>query len=119
MVTSGWETEKIKELSIGDYAGLEKLFNRTSGVPLDGKFTDVMWQQSTQNEMQHLNNEDCFARNSVQLQSTASNVIVVMKSDTGKYSTIPPSIILLYSHIQPTSSQRPATQHILWSRLTN
>jgi hypothetical protein len=91
VVTSGWETDS--------YAESYEAFNLSEGPSLDSNFAQSMWQQSIQNEMQRLSKEECFARYSVQLQSTASNVVVVTKQDTGKYSTIPPLIISNYTDL--------------------
>jgi hypothetical protein len=98
VVSSGWETEMIAtegdvSYDFGTYASYWVSFNGTYDLPLVGNFALGMWQQSTQNEMQHLSKDECFARYSVQLQSTASNVVVVTKQDTGKWSTLPPSAI--------------------------
>lgn len=91
VVTSGWETD--------NYVESYESFNLSAGPSLDSNFAQSMWQQSVQNEMQRLSKEECFARYSVQLQSTASNVVVVTKQDTGKYSTTPPLTFLYNSSL--------------------
>lgn len=88
MVTSGWETGSS---DFDFYTSQGVIFNQSErSIPRVGNFTRTMWQQSKGNEMQRLSKDECFARYSVQLQSTASNVIVVTKQDSGKYSIIPP-----------------------------
>ena len=111
VVTSGWATETTEGYESADFginAASWAYFNLSNGLPLDGNFAQSMWQQSTHNEMQRLSKDECFTRYSVQLQSTASNVVVVTKQDTGKYSTTPPLATSkeadFYAYLDPFTS---------------
>jgi hypothetical protein len=94
VVTRGWETDKSSiDGNSGSWDILAEWiwsFNDTFSVPLDDKLPLSMWQRSTSGRTKLLSKDECFAKYSTQLQSTASNVVVVTKQDTGKYSTIPP-----------------------------
>ncbi|MCJ1428755.1 hypothetical protein MMC29_006666 [Sticta canariensis] len=83
LASNGWETENIRTID------REVSFNGSFGVPLDYNFTSSMWQSSSHDKMQRLSKDECFAQYSVQLQNTASNLVVVVKQDTGTYCTSP------------------------------
>ncbi|KIW28239.1 uncharacterized protein PV07_07918 [Cladophialophora immunda] len=73
---------------IGDPpSGRVTFWNGTVAGSLAQQFSLFMWLAV--GDLEHLSRDDCFARYGVELQSDASNVVVITKQDTGKYSTLP------------------------------
>ena len=91
MATDGWESWWD---SSGDgfdaYIQGTISFNSTESVqPPDGNFATSMWEQAQRGAMERLSKDACFQRYSSQLQSKASDVILVTKQNSGKYSLVP------------------------------
>lgn len=109
VVTSGWDTN-ISETSerddFGPFAGVDEHINGSVGLPLAGNFAQTMWKQSKDNKLQRLSNDECFGRYSSQLQSSASNVVVVTNQTTGKYRTTP-EIVGVISEVDHDSRLDP------------
>ena len=91
---AGWETENQNFPGTSGaffpyYVGQSFFFNNSRGLAIDGEFAQTMWGKATSNQLQQLSKDECFSRYSVQLQSNASNVVVVTNQTQGYYSTLP------------------------------
>ncbi|KAJ9613924.1 hypothetical protein H2200_002060 [Cladophialophora chaetospira] len=85
---STWGSRDYQSLGFG-------FFNSSEGESQVDNFASSIWDweqlpQSRGDRIELLSRDDCFARYSTPLQSKASNVVVITKQQTGRYSILPP-----------------------------
>ena len=99
VATEGWQTQQITQdgntYSFPEWVSGETFFNTsaTSDAIAQRAITDQfamsVWGSSSDGSMEVLSAEACFKKYSKQLQSRSSNVVVVTKEGTDKYTTLP------------------------------